>query len=135
VTWGLTPVQVHEFAESLKGHVPRGRMLALMSMIPSEAGFDSYGFTATGPFSWRTSLLMTPARRADYGVTSPEELPGLLDGSPPDGILTGFEAPNAGFKLGDLGGLETPFVEYAEGHSYEPVSLSPAFLEHAIILW
>ncbi len=129
------PLQVHDWSESLKEYVPEGRMLTLFSMIPMDAGYDAYGFTATGPFSWRTSLLLTAERRAYYSVTSPEELPALLDASPPAGILTGFEAPNAGFTLGDLGGLETPFMDYAMQHGYKPVPLSPKFLEHTIILW
>ena len=59
----------------------------------------------------------------------------MLDASPPDGILTGFETPNAGFTLGDLGGLERPFTDYAEQHGYKPITLSPKFLEHSLILW
>lgn len=130
-----TPVQVHDFDEQVKAEVVRGRVLSLLPMMPSEAGLEVYPFAATGPFSWRTSLLLTPQRRAQYAVTSPDELPAVLDRLPPDGILSGFEAPNAGFSPDDLGGLEKPFVEYATKHGYKPVSLTPPFLEHAIILW
>jgi hypothetical protein len=130
-----TPLQVHEFGQGLKAYVPASRMLTLFSMIPMEAGYEAYPFTATGPFSWRTSLLLTSERRAHYGLISPEELPRLLDASPPAGILTGFEAPNAGFKRQDLGGLEKPFIDYAMQHGYRPIPLSPKFLEHTLILW
>ena len=85
------PLQVHAFGESLRGYVAGGEILTLMPMISLEAGFNAYAFTATGPFTWRTSLLLAPTRRADYGVISPEELPQILASSPPDGILTGFE--------------------------------------------
>ena len=130
-----TPLQVHEFAEGLKASVPSGRVLTLLPMLTGEAGYVPYGFTATGTFSWRTSLLLSPARRAAYGVTSPEELPALLDANPPAAILTGLEAPNAGFTFKDLGGLEKPFIEYAQQHGYKPVSVTPAFLDRPITLW
>ncbi len=132
-----TPVQVHGFAKSLGAqyHVPPGRILTLLPMLTDEVGYTPYPFTVTGPFSWRTSLLLSPSRRAIYGVTSPQELSSLLDAAPPVAILTGLEAPNAGFTFKDLGGLEKPFVEYAQAHGYKPISLSPAFLDQPMTLW
>lgn len=130
-----TPIKVHDFAVSLKEYVPPGRILTLLPMVPMEARFDAYSFAATGPFSWRTSPLLTPQRRQQYHVTSPEDLSALLAAQPPVGILTGFEAPNAGFEFQDLGGLETPFKDYAAQHGYRSVELSPSFLEHPLILW
>lgn len=131
------PVQVHEFAEGLisEQRLPPGRVLSLLPMLTDEAGFVPYPFTATGPFSWRTSLLLTSQRRALYGVTSPQELPAALNAAQPVAILTGFEAPNAGFTFGDLGGLETPFVEYAQAHGYRSIPLHPAFVGRTIYLW
>ncbi len=131
------PLQIHAFAESLSSqqHVPSGRVLAILPMIPSEAGYTSYPFTATGPFSWRTSLLLTPERRAEYGVTSPEELAALLDSEPPVAIITGLEPPKAGFTARDPGGLERPFAEYAAQHGYSPVTLYAEFLQHSVTLW
>jgi hypothetical protein len=129
------PVQVHDFAAGLRDYVPRGRILSLLPMIPLEAGYDVYPFAATGPFSWRTSPLLTVARRAQYRVISPMELPSLLNQFPPDGILTGFEAANAGFGRQDLGGLEMPFVDYATQHGYKPVPLTAGFYGHPIVLW
>lgn len=130
-----TPIEVHDFAFSLKQYVPPGAVLTLLPMVPLEAGYDSYGFTATGPFSWRTSLLLTAQRRAQYGVTSPNELPQLLAATPPVAILTGFEAPNAGFERQDIGGLEIPLMDYALQHGYRRLQLTPSFLEHPLILW
>jgi len=130
------PVELHQLARQLQNHVrAEGRILTLQPMIPLEAGYDIYSFTAAGPFNWRTSLLLTPERRREYGVTSPQELPALLADSPPDAILTGFEAPNAGFERQQLGGLETPFSDYALGHSYEAVALSPPFWSRGLTLW
>jgi hypothetical protein len=129
------PVQLHQLALEVGEYVPSGRVLALQSMVPLEAGLEAYGFTATGPFSWRTSLLLTPERRREYGVTSPEELPSLLDGMPPAAILVGFEAPNAGFERGDMGGLETPLENYAEAHGYTAVALQPPFWRRGLTLW
>ncbi len=130
-----TPVQVHDFAQGLKRYVGRGRILSLSPVTALEAGYDIYPFTATGPFAWRTSMLLAPHRRTQYEVISPEELPGLLSKYPPDAILTGFEAPNAGFDRKDLGGLEIPFSDYATQHGYVPVSLTPSFLGHKLVLW
>ena len=130
-----TPIQVHDFAEEIKQYVPKGRILTLIPMIPLEAGYDIYPFTVTGPFSWRTSLLLTSQRRTTYGVISPEELPVILKKDPPDAILTGFEDTNAGFIRNDPGTLETPFVNYAKENSYTPISLYPSFIGHPITLW
>jgi hypothetical protein len=130
-----TPIQVHQFAGEIKQYVPKGRILTLIPMIPFEAGYDSYPFTATGPFSWRTSLLLTSQRRARYGVISPEELTSILDQNPPDGILTGFESPYPGFVRNDSGTLETPFIDYAKMHGYQPVILPATFVFRPITLW
>jgi hypothetical protein len=130
-----TPIEVHDFSVSLRQYVPPGAVLSLLPMVPLEAGYDAYPFAATGPFSWRTSLLLTAPRRAQYGVTSPNELPAVLAAAPPAAILTGFEAPNAGFQRQDLGGLETPLMDYAVQHDYRRIQLAPRFLEHPLILW
>ena len=129
------PIQVHELAMQLRDHVPGGRILTLQPIVPLEAGYEVYPFTATGPFSWRTSLLLTPERRREYDVTSPQELPALLTQSPPDAILVGFEGPNAGFERQDLGGLETPFSDYARAQGYRAVALSPPFWTRGLTLW
>jgi hypothetical protein len=130
-----TPLQVHEFAGEIKPNVQTGRILSLIPMIPLEAGYEVYPFTTTGPFIWRTSLLLTPQRRAFYGVVSPEELSSLLDRDPPDGILTGFESPYDGFTRNDPGTLETPFINYAKEHGYEPMILPATFVLRPLTLW
>jgi hypothetical protein len=130
-----TPVQMHAFDESLRGYVPDGLFLSLLPMLPLEAGYDVYPFTTAGSFPWRTSLLLTRARRLQYGVTSPQELPQLLEGDPPSGILTSLESSNDGFVRNDLGGLETPFVDYAKSHGYKPVPLRAEFLRRTVTLW
>jgi hypothetical protein len=129
------PVQAHQFAMSVRDYVPAGRVLTLLPMFPLEAAYDVYPFAATGPFSWRTSLLLTPQRRAQYGVTSPEELPVVLSALPPDAILTGFESTNPGFVFQDMGGLERPLTDYAKRHGFRPVPLAAPFLEQSITLW
>ena len=130
-----TAVQIHDFDVSLKQYVHDGRFLSLLPMLPLEAGYDVYPFTAAGSFPWRTSLLLTPERRLQYGVTSPEELSQLLQDDPPSGILTKLESTNDGFVRNDLGGLETPFVDYAAAHGYRSVPLSAKFLRRTVILW
>ncbi len=130
-----TPIEVHDFAFSLEQYVPRGTILTLLPMVPLEAGYDVYPFTATGAFNWRTSLLLTASRRAQYGVISPVELPAVLSAAPPIAVLTGFETPNAGFGPGDQGGLETPLNDFAMQHGYERIELTPRFLAHPLTLW
>ncbi len=130
-----TPVEMHNFDESLRQYVPQGRFLSLLSMLPLEAGYDIYPFTITGTFSWRTSPLLTAQRRQQYGVTSPEELPRLLQADPPVGILTKLESSNDGFVRNDLGGLETPFVDYAQENGYKPIPLPAPFLRRTVTLW
>lgn len=132
-TW--PPMQLHEVAAEVQHQVGAGRVLTLQPMLPLEAGLDVYPFTANGPFSWRTSLLLTPERRRDYDVTSPEELPELLREMPPDAILVGLEAPNAGFERRDLGGLERPFSEYALANGYQPVTLTPPYWPRGLTLY
>jgi hypothetical protein len=129
------PVREHDYTSQLRRYVAGGRILTLMPMLPLEAKYAVYSFTATGPFSWRTSLLLTAARRETYGVTSPAELPALLQRSPPAAILTGFESTNAGFSRNDDGGLETPFIDYAQQNGFRPIPLPSSFLEQNITLW
>ena len=128
-------MQVHELATNIRQLVPEGRVLGLESMVPLEAGLDAYPFTATGPFSWRTSLLLTPERRAEYQVTSPDELTALLKTTPPDAILVGFEEPNPGFERKDMGGLETPFSEFAANNGYRAERLEAPFWPRGLTLW
>jgi hypothetical protein len=129
------PIQMHAVAMELRGYVESGRVLTLQPMLPLEAGLEAYPFSATGPFSWRTSLILTPQRRREYEVTSPEELPALLREMPPDAIIVGFEAANAGFERGDLGGLEQPFSEYAAGNGYEIVRLVPPYWPRGLTVY
>jgi hypothetical protein len=129
------PVQFHEVAMELRGHVESGRVLTLQPMLPLEAGLEIYPFTANAPFSWRTSLLLTPQRRLEYDVTSPQELPALLSELPPAAIIVGVEAPNAGFERRDLGGLERPFSEYALDNGYESVTLVTPYWSRGLTLY
>ena len=131
-----TPIQVHDFAESLKQYATSGRILTLIPMVPLEAGYDIYPVLTNGPFSWRTSLLLTPQRRAKYDVVSPNELPQILAQTPPDAVLTGFEIPNAGFERNDEpDGLEMPLINYASEHGYKPIVFAPPFVEYELTLW
>jgi hypothetical protein len=129
------PTQVHDLAVSVRSRVPEGRVLTLQPMVPMEAGLDVYPFTATGPFSWRTSLLLSPDRRAEYHVVSPDELQGILEELPPDAILVGFEEPNPGFVRKEMGGLEKPFTEFAQRNGYTAERLVPPFWPRGLTLW
>jgi hypothetical protein len=129
------PLQSHAFSEQLHQYAPPGPVLSLLPMFALEAGCDVYPFEANGPFVWRTSLLLTPQRRLEYGITSPQELPEVLQRTPPVAILIGFESTNAGFVRNDLGGLETPFIDYARANGFRPIPLAAPFLEQHVTLW
>ncbi len=135
-TW--PPLQVHEAAHALRAAysiAPGSRVLSLLPMIPAEAGFDAYPFTASGSNSWRTSPLLAADRRRLYGVVSPAELPAVLDAAPPFALLTGFEKPNPGFTFRDVGGLEVPLEEYARTHGYQPYEFQTGFTGRTLTLW
>jgi hypothetical protein len=80
-------------------------------------------------------LLLTPQRRLEYDVTSPQELPALLREMPPVAIIVGLEAPNAGFERQDLGGLERPFSEYALENGYESITLVPPYWPRGLTVY
>jgi hypothetical protein len=130
-------VHVHEAAQQLltAQDVPTGKVLSLLPMIPAEGGYEGYAFTASGSNSWRTSPLLTADRRKRYDVISSEELGALLDASPPVAIITGFEIDNPGFTFRDLGGLERPFIEYAQAHGYRAVPVQTMVYGHLLTLW
>jgi hypothetical protein len=92
--------------------------LTLGPLFPLEAGLDIYPAFATGPFAWRTSRYLDSATREALGVVSAEDLARYLSGSPPDGILVGFN-PN----------LESKFVEYAAQNGYQPVPIEGSDLQ------
>jgi hypothetical protein len=132
------PLQVHAAAASLQtehGLAPGSKVLALLPMVPAESGYGQYAFTASGSNSWRTSPLLSAQKRRLYGVTSPAELTAELEQAMPAAILTGFETPNPGFTFRDAGGLEQPFIDFAEQHGYQPQVLRAPFAETPITLW
>ena len=136
-----TPLQIHNLAEQIKERLKTstagGKVLTLGPVLPLDAGTDVFEIFAVGPFSWRTSLLLSPEYRQRYGVVSPDELQNYLKNTPPTAILTGIEADFAGFEKSEYGGLENPFIEYAQTHHYRAIRL-PLFSNittNQLILW
>jgi hypothetical protein len=118
------PLMFHDIGGEVRaafGDTPNAanpRVLTLGPLFPLEAGLDIYPAFATGPFAWRTSRYLDSATREALGVVSAEDLARYLSGSPPDGILVGFN-PN----------LESRFVEYAAQHGYQPVPIEGSDLQ------
>ncbi len=113
------------------------KVLTLAPILPLGAGLDTYPIFTVGPFSWRTAQFLSPQRRSEYRVISPDELTGYLYGDPPDAILTGMEANNDGFTSLDPGGLEQPLNDYAQENGYRAVMIENPFGSPAptLTLW
>ena len=129
------PLQVHQYAAQLSEHVPSGKILTLVPMLPLEGGLNSYEMFAVGPFSWRTVNFLTIERRQKYEVIAPVDLEAFLAVDPPAAILTGFEVQHEGLTPETPGNLEAPFEEYARSHGYSPIQIFAPFYNIETTLW
>jgi len=102
------PMQVHRSGREIAEMVGAEPVLTLSPIFPLEGQVDIYPEFATGVFAWRVAPLVPYDTRREMGIISPTELTDLLASKPPGGIL-----------VGDEGGLEQPFVDYAEQNGYE----------------
>jgi len=82
--------KLHLRAQKMLSQVPRGRILTLAPIHPLEAGLQIYPAFSTGPFAWRISPYIAPAKAARLGILSPTTLAAALDADPPAGVLVGF---------------------------------------------
>ncbi|MBN1372094.1 MAG: hypothetical protein JW987_09130 [Anaerolineaceae bacterium] len=129
------PLQVHQYAQTLSKHVPSGKILTLVPMLPLEGGLDSYEMFAVGPFSWRTVNFLTVERRQKYEVIAPVDLEAFLAADPPAAILTGFEVQHEGLTPETPGNLEAPLEDYARSHGYSPIQIFAPFYNIETTLW
>jgi 4-amino-4-deoxy-L-arabinose transferase-like glycosyltransferase len=83
--------RLHRRAQEIRSHVRDGRILTLAPTYPLEAGLSIYPAFSTGPFAWRISPYIEPAKAARIGIVTPLTLNGMLEVSPPAGVLVGFE--------------------------------------------
>jgi len=83
--------RLHLRAQEIRSHVPAGKILTLAPIYPLEAGLAIYPTFSTGPFAWRVSPYIEPAKSRRLGIVSPATLDELLAGAPPAGVLVGFE--------------------------------------------
>jgi len=83
--------RLHRGAEEIRSHVTTGRILTLAPAYPLEAGLSIYPSFSPGPFAWRVSPYINPAKAARIGVVSPATLNEMLLKSPPAAVLLGFE--------------------------------------------
>ncbi|MDQ3704845.1 MAG: hypothetical protein M3437_06400 [Chloroflexota bacterium] len=106
------PVKVRNLGMEVSRHAGRDKVLTFAPVHALEGGADVYSLFATGPFLWRSESLLDSRERRDLEVPSQAEFMALLEKEPPRAILTGFE-----------GGLEVPWIDFAQEHGYEMVSL------------
>ena len=104
--------RLHRRAMEIKSYVQDGRILTLAPVYPLEAGLSIYPAFSTGPFAWRVSSFIEPAKSARLGIVSPATLGQMLAGQPPSGILVGFEEDG-----------EKPFNEFARRNGARRQSL------------
>ncbi|MDZ4288295.1 MAG: hypothetical protein U0984_10065, partial [Prosthecobacter sp.] len=104
------PMKVHHRALTLRESVPAGTILTLAPTHPLEAGLDIDPSFATGPFAWRISAFVDPAKAQRLDLVTLPTLEAHLAAHPPSGILVG---------IGDK--LVGPFVDYAQQHGADSV--------------
>jgi hypothetical protein len=102
-------IRVHRRMGFVCADIPSGKVLTLAPIYPLEAGFSIYPSFATGPFAWRISPYLEPAKAARLRIISPTTLGPMLQAVPPIGVFTGFEETG-----------EEPLIEYASRHGYQP---------------
>ena len=110
-TW--TAICVHELGKAMTAQAGAGHILTLGPIFALEGGARIYPELATGPFSWRTAMLIPAAEREHLHVAGPAELEGVMTADMPSGILTGVEASL-------MEKLEDPLVAFAAEHGYRP---------------
>lgn len=106
-------IRLHQYAVSVKSHIPHGKVLTLAPTYPIEAGLPTYPEFAIGPFAWRLAHLVDPELRKRFHLVAPADLEEFLSKDPPAAILTGVEEDE----------LEVPLIEYAKAHAYQQVKL------------
>ncbi len=100
-----TPVKVHARSHALRQQVPSGTILTLAPLYPLEAGLKIDPAFANGPFAWRVSPFVDPAKAARLSMVSPLSLERHLADHPPAAILLGVNDR-----------LEKPLVDYVAQH-------------------
>jgi hypothetical protein len=105
------PMKVHTRALTLREGVPAGKILTLAPTHPLEAGLDIDPSFATGPFAWRVSAFVDPAKALRLDLVTLQTVEGHLAAQPPAGILVG---------IGDK--LVGPFVDFAKRRGAVSVS-------------
>lgn len=101
------PMELHEEARQLHALLPPGRVLTLAPERVIEGGGTIYPAFGTGPFAWRISGFVEPARAARLGLITPQTLTAALEADPPAAII-----------LGDEPRWEQPLTDYAAAHGY-----------------
>jgi hypothetical protein len=101
---------MHAEAERLRSVPPPGRILTLAPIRALEAGRSIYPEFVTGPFAWRISPFVDPAKAARLKIPTTATLDALFAANPPAAFLLGIE------KNG-----ENQFATYAKQHGYRMV--------------
>jgi hypothetical protein len=84
-------IRMHREMREAGARVAGGRVLTLAPIYPLEAGLPIYPAFSTGPFAWRISPYLDPAKAARLGIISPTTLEAALRLTPPGAVLVGSE--------------------------------------------
>ena len=85
------PLRLHARGERLRAKVTSGRVLTLAPLYPLEGGLSIYPSFSTGPFAWRLSPFIEPAKAARLGLMTPQTIASTLDADVPSAILLNVE--------------------------------------------
>jgi 4-amino-4-deoxy-L-arabinose transferase-like glycosyltransferase len=102
-----TPIAMHDEASRLRSVPQRGRILTLAPIPALEAGRPIYPEFAGGPFAWRISSFVEPAKAARLKIPTTATLDALLEANPPAAFVLGAEKDG-----------EDEFGAYAKQHGY-----------------
>jgi 4-amino-4-deoxy-L-arabinose transferase-like glycosyltransferase len=132
---GWVTHQIHDLGERVADLVGDGVVITLAPIIPLEGGAAIEPGLVNGPFTWRTTNYLSKERQRAFGVIGPQDLDEYLEGDPPAGLMTGFEASGSGFNAYEPGGLEVPLNQYGLDNDYSPVELPTDLIFDPVVLW
>ncbi|MBA2432923.1 MAG: hypothetical protein H0V56_12555 [Chthoniobacterales bacterium] len=104
---------LHRAGQELARHAGPGPVLTLEPLVPLEGGARIFPQFATGMFAWRIAPFATAGERQAHDFVGPEELPGLLQTTPPAAI----------FERTPQSALEEPLVRHARDNGYSEIIL------------
>ncbi|MFW2830135.1 ArnT family glycosyltransferase [Sphingomonas sp. ID0503] len=111
--------QTQWIAATIRAHGLSGPIVTLSPHRAAGAGLILDRRFATGPFVYRSGVLLSPERAKRLAVATPATLDKQLDAAPPAAILTGYEGRSRKFTIDP----DRTLIAYAQAHNYRPVAL------------